>query len=62
MLIEVLGHYGELLENIVEELFDDGGTGDTSTEGTNRTGTLTSPWTHSKLRARGFPLKNLSKF
>ena len=40
MLIEVLGHYGELLENIVEELFDDGGTGDTSTEGTNRTGML----------------------
>ena len=40
MLIEVLGHYGELLEDILEELFDDGGTGDTSTEGMNHTGML----------------------
>ena len=32
-------YYGELQSDIVEELFEDGGIGDPSTEGTNRTGT-----------------------
>ena len=38
-LMDFLGHYGELVSDIVEELFDDGGLGDTEAEGTNRTGT-----------------------
>ena len=38
-LMDFLGHYGELVSDIVEELFDDGGLGDTEAEGTNGTGT-----------------------
>ena len=38
-LIAFLGHYGELLTDIIEEHFDDKGTGDPETEGTNQTGT-----------------------
>ena len=35
----LLNHYGELLTDIVEELFDDGGLGEPENQGTNRTGT-----------------------
>ena len=35
----MLTYYGEILSDIVEELFEDGGTGNPETEGTNRTGT-----------------------
>ena len=38
-LIDFLGHYGELLADIVEELFYDGLSGNPETEGTNRTST-----------------------
>ena len=38
-LVDFLGHYGVLVSDIVEELFEDGGTGETEAEGTNRTGT-----------------------
>ena len=38
-LVDFQGHYGDLVSNIVEELFDDGSDGDPVTEGTNHTGT-----------------------
>ena len=33
-LIDVLSYYGELQSDVVEELFDDGGTGNPETDGT----------------------------
>ena len=38
-LVDMLNYYGELQSDIVEELFEDGKTGNPETEGTNRTGT-----------------------
>ena len=37
--MDFLGHYGELMSGIVEELFEDCGMCNPKTEGTNRTGT-----------------------
>ena len=33
-LVDFLNHYGELLTDIVKELFEDGGSGDPETDGT----------------------------
>ena len=37
--MDFLGHYGELMSGIVEELFEDGGSADPETSGTDWTGT-----------------------
>ena len=37
-LTDLLNHFGDLLSDIVEELFDDGGRADSIADGTNRTG------------------------
>ena len=47
-LIDVINYYGQLQSDIVEELFEDGGTGNPDTDGTNRTGTYIARVTEAR--------------